>query len=137
MPKKIILFTFLILFHSVGLCQNGHNCKVLNELLKTKRAQEVFDFQKYSELPIVFIDPSGSFRNCNLGDHDGRKVLISSDSAKASEKNHSNMLITNFVASKNKYKIAIFYKIKNALFEAEFRKARGTLTLIKFQGGFF
>ncbi|HWJ29336.1 MAG TPA: hypothetical protein VNS32_22540 [Flavisolibacter sp.] len=133
-------FGLLLIAMIISCCScvaQNNKCELLKVLLNDENARKIFYWDKHNDVPIRFVDIHHYFENCALGEMSGRKICFTNDSTELKIVNYSNIIISGFDKTIQGYKISFYYKIRNALFEAEFRKTSKGLTLKKFTGGFF
>ena len=117
--------------------QKINRCELLNALLKHSEAKKVFYFDKHKEVPIVFVDAHNFFRDCVISNYYGRKIEFVQDSSQVGISNYSNIVINNFSQTSKGYKIGVYYKIRNAFYQVEFKRSGSNVIVSKFTGGYF
>lgn len=134
---KILLLLIIGILSNSCYGQNKTSCALLNSLLNYSEARKVFYFDKHKEAPIVFIDTHDYFKNCAIGKYYGRKVKIVHDSSYLGKRNYSNIIINNLTQTGKKYTISVYYKIRSAIFQVEFKENKNRMIVTKFRGGYY
>ena len=135
MKTSLSLMASFVFCCSYG--QNKTGCEILNALLKHSEAKKVFYFDKHKDVPIVLVDVNNYFGDCTIDDFYGRNVQIVHDSSYLSQTNYSNLIVNHISQPGNKYKISIYYKVRNAIFQMSFKKSNGKITVTSFHGGYY
>ena len=123
----------------VSYCQQSQKCELIDALLKHEKAKKGFYFESHPEVPIVIVDTGNFFKDCSIsGDYYGRKVEIVHNESDAGAVNYSNVIVNSISTSKsNKFRLTVFYKVRNAFFVVDLKKKRRRIVVSKFSGGHF
>ena len=137
MKAKIIFSLMIIILSYPSIGQKNNSCELLIALLRHDEARKVFYFDKHTEVPIVFVDVRNYFKNCTIDDFYGREVKIVHDSSYLEQVNYSNVIINMLPQTENRHKIFAHYKMRNAIFQVNFKKRNGKIVVTKFEGGYY
>jgi hypothetical protein len=135
--KQFVLIGVMLfsLFKSYG--QETDQCSMLRSFLSNPKAIEVFYLDKYKELPIVLIDAMGFFSECDIRIEKWRKIEITTDTSSKESINYSNLIVYVTKLTPKRYKMGVFFKVRNALFYFEYRKRKGKFVFTSAKGGYF
>lgn len=117
--------------------QQSINCKILDAFLEDDNAKGVFGFEVYKGVPITIVDISRQFKECSVPDRYGRKVEIVHDSSYQEVVNSSNIIVYNVTRTHKRYKMKVYFKIRQAFGDIYFKKKKDYFVVSKFSVGNF
>ncbi|SFD26085.1 hypothetical protein SAMN05518672_1011328 [Chitinophaga sp. CF118] len=131
--KKFLLFILCVLSYS-AYCQDQDfskchpcldRCEILGNLLKDSTIERWYHLKKFQDTPIVIVDISKSFVNCNLGNINGRVTKIVTDSSLMKQINNSNIIVNFYPNGKRKYRVELLRKKNNSFFWINLKERNG------------